>query len=160
VLITRNIRRLDSSTNDHYRVLQDPNRLAWAWSRVPFQRNGVRYPRGFLLSRGLGSGKKVNILVNGLCAVIHQYSPIHFGRSHAQYRLDESRVDQFPAVNGADPNSNNVQICEYRLHYAIRLLQSAKSGNSLNKANNLEILHMVRKQRIPFSKYGYSRHPK
>jgi len=76
------------------------------------------------------------------------------------YRLDESRGDQFPTGNGADPNSNTVQICEYRLHYAITLLQSAQSGNSLNKANNLEILHMVWKQRISFSKYIYSRNPK
>jgi hypothetical protein len=75
------------------------------------------------------------------------------------YRLDENRVDQSAAANRADPNSNTVQTCEYRLHYAITLWQSAQSGNSLNKANSLEIPHMVWKQLIPFSKYSYSRNP-
>jgi hypothetical protein len=77
------------------------------------------------------------------------------------FQLDEKRVDQSPVANRyVCPNSNIVQTCEYTLHYAIRLLQSAQSGNSFNKANSLEILHLIRKQLIPFSKYSYNRNPK
>jgi hypothetical protein len=65
-----------------------------------------------------------------------------------------------PRSEPADPNNNTIQTCEYRLLYGISLLQSAQSGNSLNKANTLEILNMVWKQRISFSKYSYSRNPK
>lgn len=91
--MTRNVRRLDSSANDRYRVLQDPNRLASALSRAPFQfvtglehsaateQNNVS-ARSSPVAR-FRFGQEGEHSVNGLCAVIHQCSLILLGRLHA-----------------------------------------------------------------------------
>lgn len=60
----------------------EPLFISWPNWSILLQQNRVTYPLGVLLSRGLGSGKKASILVNGLCAVIHRYSLVLLGRSH------------------------------------------------------------------------------
>jgi hypothetical protein len=111
------------------------------------------YARGILLSRGLGSDKNASILANGRCAVITQCSLIFMGEA-ARISARRKHSGSVLRSEPEDPTNNNVQSCEYYLHYAIMLWQRAQSGNSLNKANSLEILHMVWKQFILFSKYS------
>lgn len=107
--MTRNIRRLDGSTNDRYRVLQDPNRLAWAWSRAPFQ-----FVTGLEHS---ATTEQSNVSARSSAVARFRFGPEyeHSGKQAVcrdppvfadssweaprAYWLDENTVDQSPAAN-------------------------------------------------------------